>query len=439
MGIYRIRERKIVALNKREYYIDKQNNKLELYLKDVYTLECVIKATKEEIGFIQTGIETLVTKIADSILEYFEEYRYVPDLDDGLIEILKNREPACTRSEIVKVGSFYEKTKNGFTDEFDFIFPLFESDCSLYCNEEEGVAISGTYLLQVIMMAFLGLSAVAEKRENLLYYHDPASWNRKLYFKEYYDAKGPAAKLLFIYEDENAKIRNIHVDFVPAIKINGDKLEQTLNHVCELNEFRTEVLSTGSYFLVADGGYGITFTETEVKFMRGVLSEKHTKAYRILKYLISGDDDGEVLGLFLREKNPHERVYTSFMLKTMMIRHHYKCKRSDQNEIGACVVDVLDEMSTYEDIDSFPKLACQVPAMMQFKTNFRNNPSFVQKQCFSVKDTEYPILIVSHLRCMTLYLKFMWKSHDTDLYNYERDRLKKSLSKMYLDDLTTTY
>lgn len=43
---------------------------LELYLNDVYEKECLFEIDKEEMDFVQNGIETIVHKIGSKILQY---------------------------------------------------------------------------------------------------------------------------------------------------------------------------------------------------------------------------------------------------------------------------------------------------------------------------------------------------------------------------------
>lgn len=83
---------------------------LELYLNDVFERECFHYMEKE----LQTGIETMVQKITDCLRQ-----------DEFLLNYIQTHlKGNLCPSGIIKVGSFYEGTKNNFPDEFDFIFLL---------------------------------------------------------------------------------------------------------------------------------------------------------------------------------------------------------------------------------------------------------------------------------------------------------------------------
>ncbi|CAG2229525.1 unnamed protein product [Mytilus edulis] len=98
-----------------------EGNKVELYLKDVFERECAYKIEQEEVEFIQTGIETIVQRIADKILDnnILQESMKVK-FEKYFTGIVKR-----SKKNVFGVGSFYEGTRNNFPDEFDFILTLF--------------------------------------------------------------------------------------------------------------------------------------------------------------------------------------------------------------------------------------------------------------------------------------------------------------------------
>jgi hypothetical protein len=160
---------------------------------------------------------------------------------------------------------------------------------------------------------------------------------RKIYFDRYCGKSRPALTMNFIYENESGERKNVNVDVVPAIVIRDENLRQIVDKYCSLAPFREEILQTGTILMAHDS---ITFTETEVHVMRDLLSQNHKIVYRLLKYLINGNDEKH--GKILTTSNI--KLYSSYMIKTMMIFHHYKCAEPDTEEIGQCLVNVLNDM-----------------------------------------------------------------------------------------------
>jgi hypothetical protein len=139
---------------------------------------------------------------------------------------------------------------------------------------------------------------------------------------------------------------------VPAIVIRDENLRQIVDRYCSLEPFREEILQTGSILMAHDS---ITFTETEVHVMRDLLSQNHKIVYRLLKYLINGNNEE-----YRRVSRGSDRkLYSSYMIKTMIIFHHYKCAEPDTEEIGQCLVNVLNDMCIHKEASTFPKLLKQ--------------------------------------------------------------------------------
>jgi hypothetical protein len=163
----------------------------------------------------------------------------------------------------------------------------------------------------------------------------------------------------FIYENESGERKNVNVDVVPAIVIRDENLRQIVDKYCPLEPFREEILQTGTILMAHDS---ITFTETEVHVMRDVLSQNHKIVYRLLKYLINGNNEehGKL------SSRLDIKLYSSYMIKTMMIFHHYMCVQPNTKKIGQCLVDVLNDMCKHKKTSTFPKLFNQ-------KENFGSN------------------------------------------------------------------
>lgn len=307
-------------------------------------------------------------------------------------------------SGIIKVGSFYEWTKNNFPDEFDFIFVLCcvegtsdtVKDLKLYARKLSNYN-HFTYTL------FDKIEDIIEENKDII----QASFSNvcknrksKLHFNGYVEKKGPAALLSFSYKSDVLHSgRLISVDLVPAVRVLPADLPKDINKVCLLEPFGREIVLTNS-LLVAGGRCSIS--ETELRFIRKVLSDNHKKIYRILKFLINGNNDCEI---------PTYRVkgYSLYMIKTLTIHHHYECLNSDAKVIGPCILQVLDAMYQYRDTKSFPWLL--------------NFPS-----CYKV----YNFIPQHYIKSLSSHLRSL-KCSQT-VYNYIKDGIKKCVSKQYMYD-----
>ncbi|XP_052060848.1 uncharacterized protein LOC127701082 [Mytilus californianus] len=290
----------------------KTANKVELYLKDVFERECVYKIEREEVEFIQTGIETIVQRIADKVLD-----------NDTLQESMKIKFAKYLKGQLIKspinifgVGSFYEETRNNFPDEFDFILTLF--CCEGTFEEYKQFLLEASVFNTVADTFSQKVKELSELNKDALLYTAPdPKCARKLYFGKYLRQHGPATWLRFIYESESNRKKEIDVDYVAALHIsNRNVLNQVVNESCVLTEFAQETLSVGSCFCI---GANFSLTQTEVHIMRNILSEKHRQIYRILKYLINGHGDVDKLD----NLGNFDKPYSSYMIKTLMIYHHF--------------------------------------------------------------------------------------------------------------------
>ena len=317
-------------------------NILETYLEDVYENECELKALVEEVLFIQLYIEKFVQRIVEVASEEIAR-RYVERLQGkGETTDASQRQHASvdiSHLEVIKVGSFYEKTKNAFPDEFDFIFYLCESQLA--------------DLNDLKYASHLIVDTARHLKETLQYSEGcyALGGTRRLYFDQDLGKHGPAAFLRFIYKNSCSKPRFIHVDIVPAVKTS--KLSSDISWYYKFVEenmipksFREQVLSCG-YFLKVNGR--LSFTEAEVHFMKNILLRKHLKLYRILKYLLNGHF--EKLEIFLDAGKRYFSIkgYCSYHIKTMVIYHHDERTNQQSDDIGLCALQVLKEMCKYGD------------------------------------------------------------------------------------------
>lgn len=411
---------------KKELTIDN----LELYMNDVYEKECLFKVGKGEVEFIQNGIETLVQTIVDLALQHFSH----TEATGNLYETLKILRSETCPSDIIKAGSFYEGTKNNFPDEFDFIFLLYCTDKCVQLGENNlSIPDYSNQLQMPLTNAILGLLQITKKNKDFLKSVSPDS-TKKLYFDEYVYAKGPSAKLRFIYENDSNEKREIYVDLVPAIRQYGDRVERTVSIICPLKEFRKEILLTESFLYINSFFANYTFTETELRFMKYILSEFHVKVYRILKFLINGHGDDEALKNFLQETHAGDKsfkLYSSYRIKTVMIYHHYQCTNTEQTNIGYCILKILNEICKYPDIESFPKLIDKIDAFKSNRVDVHN--PWEKQHFFTIKSNDdSKMLLQPYLQLLTDHLVSMQRS--VDCYDYEKDKVAGSVSRLYLEN-----
>ena len=308
-----------------------KNNNLEHYLSDVYEKECKFTIEDQEVCFIQTGIETLVEKIGNKILEY----NFMDSLKRCLVY---NDLQYLDQASLIKVGSFYEGTKNGFPDEFDFILALntIQTKTKGFLGYCLPVFYQNMRYCKTEIIHFLSLGK--QKSTALCHYSESygdVSFIEIIEQPEW--ESGPSVKLLFNYRRRTGEEFFIHTDLVPAIKVVHENPEY-INNFCRLEPFFSEVITTGSYLYVNGN---VSVTETEVRFVRHILSKEHFKAYRVLKYLINGYVDTDAGNFDKRKKFS----LSSYKIKMAMTYHHYDCTNDLANGIGPCVLDVLDSLT----------------------------------------------------------------------------------------------
>ncbi|XP_045185205.2 uncharacterized protein LOC123543181 [Mercenaria mercenaria] len=300
---------------------------LTQYLHHIYDNDIQFKICDEGVSNIEKGVVSIVQYIATYALERCQEY-VQRRLDSTFMKKIKD----C-KSEIIGVGSFYERTKNGFPDEFDFLFPICTLETDGQCHNW---ALRFTF--EYIHYAIFRFSEhIDEHRKELPY-------NEWVIFKRLVERRGPSSKLEFLYKKckDGAKETPLHVDLVPCIKIIFSPIDIYKNDFIQgsllCKKFERDVSLTNSFVLV-DHEHPVSFAETEVRFMREVLSDKHRKVYRLLKFLLNGKGDNEKLRSKFRVKG-----LCSYYIKCVMIYHHFKCGTENDNEEALCVLTVLRDL-----------------------------------------------------------------------------------------------
>ncbi|XP_053388168.1 uncharacterized protein LOC123542965 [Mercenaria mercenaria] len=318
--------------------------------------EIKFNITEEEAQFIQSGIETLVTGIIDHICDSSKaklkklKKELVVDVERNSrfgrrdLEGIKLTEQT-EFERLIKVGSFYEVTKNHFPDEFDYVFVIgtfcvinrcavhfFQTGFDRWLTEGYGYD-----LLDI----FTGITFLDQR----IYQSDDSL--RKLHFMKIKEEEsGPARKVLFLYENINEHKQIISVDIVPAFKIYDPFLtKDILGYIrtCSVPKFNRFISETGSYIIVNRGK--ISFTETEKGFIKNVLSPDHRIVYRLVKHLINGKDKSEMFKEYCIVNGVRNLDISSFTIKTTIIAHHFRCVYGTQERtreyIHICARDIL--------------------------------------------------------------------------------------------------
>ncbi|XP_053401673.1 uncharacterized protein LOC123559523 [Mercenaria mercenaria] len=319
-----------------------KTDKLEKYLEDIYKKYCKLSIDEAEIEFIRNGVERLT-------LEYIQKtYPH-----------MRCKETSCkvkhfSEIELVKVGSFYEGTRNGYPDEFDFIGVLGTVD-------EEPDENTNLHLRT-------GICTHCE------IYQSGEFPDASIRFNFTYGSRthGKAERLEYLYRKGSEEI-TIDVDVVTALRCYNTEKYYTGKGIFN-KEIYHEILNTGSFLFIytglsvssdkgtpsdvseiraddvsSKGPWDKTVTETEKRLVRDVLSKTHRKVYRLLKYIINGPF-GEELFKHLNDV-PHFRFrfsdvlgtgfcISSYAIKVAIIHHHYKCD-NNSDELGDCVFKIL--------------------------------------------------------------------------------------------------
>ena len=307
------------------------NPDLEDWLQRTYRRKLKLQVLDYgEVHFVQQGVEYIVHTLVDAfIMNRHRLFNFMGDPD-----ICRH---ISVKSEHVlfKVGSFYERTKNTYPDEFDFVYT------PLYVDRDKSFVDDSFLDLSVMDLK----SVVANLRKSrTLVYRDNSYGN--ISFVRYEGQHGPASTFTFRFERSDKVIKSkrshfkmITVDLVPGIRVYDSNLANRVMELCPFPGFQELIAMTGKYFWIP---YSFNaFNETEVYFMRHVLSRKHVKAYRLLKYILNGDGDGEELKRCCDESDLHIKcLIPSYAIKTAMIVHHYSCQDGSAC-MGECIIQIL--------------------------------------------------------------------------------------------------
>lgn len=323
------------------------NPDLELLLQNVFKQKLEFPSEHPEVIFIRKAIEHIVGRVAKELDKYKQALFETVDKS-------ASGKPVCNISDLeqetgknlFKLGSFYERTKNTFPDEFDYVYVPYRLTTD-----------------QQIQSPFFELKDDAFKKR-VSYLSNAGSLMYKdceigdVFFENYEGQSDIAAQFQFAfirniryYKEGKRLKRTIRVNLIPGILVQDPNLQDNIAELCPIPGFRREILETSSSrYLLLPNSF-TAFCESEVHFMNHVLSEKHVKVYRLLKYVINGNRSGEELEAACKSSKHHIMCsIPSYAVKTAMIRHHYLCA-DDSKNVGACVLDVLH---MFEQCYSYP-------------------------------------------------------------------------------------
>ncbi|XP_053401661.1 uncharacterized protein LOC123559536 [Mercenaria mercenaria] len=316
-------------------------DKLEKYLEDIYEKYCKFSTDEAEIEFIRKGVESLT-------LEYLQKtYRHSP------CEDISCKINHFSEIELVKVGSFYEGTRNGYPNEFDFMAVLGTVD-------EVPDIDSDSHLRTGTCMQFDIYQSGEFPDASIEYCFTSGS-----------RAHGIAERLEYLYKKGSEEI-TIDVDVVVALRCYNTEKYYTGNGIFN-QEFYKEILKTKGFLFIYTGSsvssndkssnvsvipadhvschgpWDKSITETEKRFVRDVLTKQQKKVYQLLKYIINGPFGEDLFKHFddvQHFQSPLSPLLgtgfciSSYAIKVAVIHHHYRCDNS-LDKMGDCVLQLL--------------------------------------------------------------------------------------------------
>jgi hypothetical protein len=329
---------------------------LDRVLDDLFNEKIEFKVREDFIRCLQITVENFVRDLLNALMKLEKVQTKIQTLKDTYKDIPNL---FTYKHEVLGVGSFYEGTKITFPDEFDFVLILLTAERLINIKQRHRLGVKNMWetihisdnilrvISDVIASRIKDLSDYAIKvRENQLFDFEYTSVERV----------GPACKLCFtlskkvpgIFENE---IVNIYVDVTPAIRVKDKYLPLYVDTICSIKDFSGEILKIGSFIVVEKYSTRLSFTETELSFMKNCLSARHRKAYRILKYLVNVDVKGEtILPKHVYGRDFYRPVFklSSYLIKILMIQHHFRCKKNENIwRESACILDIFKDLLGY--------------------------------------------------------------------------------------------
>lgn len=418
---------------------------LNRFLKDLYLDKVCFKLTEIEVNHIREAVLKLVSSITTMIGLFDHKFKI---------------------SEVILVGSAKEGTQIIVPEEYDFLLVL-ESlsqrgtvQIKKVCSEKENC-------VHVILNRDMQKRQFIEllRGEELMGTQDESLFSRKNGLREEFyivlkeavrriaDEKahtpsgvlklchpsvkvhGPAFNPSFQWQGQNGKSIEISVDLCPVIRFTEgvSKLISEANVTCDA--YYECALATGSFMLMpCKKGYScrhglcfsVIFTETEMSLMKD-LHEHHRKCYKILKYLLNAKQRKPLGGLFDKLDNIVEppTAFFSYILKVLVLNHHYQEMCTETECLATCIVKVLHAVWN---ISYFARIV--IPGIPP--RNYVANPFFKHHNIcsgHSVKLADQELQM--KLRLLLLYLEVI---SDMEKYEYKNCPLE-TVRGMRLGDL----
>ncbi|XP_045161709.2 uncharacterized protein LOC123526560 [Mercenaria mercenaria] len=374
----------------------KKKSNLDKYLDDLYEKELVFHIDQEETELIQTGVETLVKElirvtrleeneaIQQETIKVKAAFNYLQSIDEESLE----------DAELIKVGSFYEGAQNAFPNDFDFVFVLgnFRSDRILrsvvrYEDARYDVLYDLHYkdrdnfvhnALRTVSTRIRSIYFMEDNRDRMVADEETINLGemegfRSIVFDKYVIIDEKASKLRFIYQNEFGHATYINVNIIPAFRVYETPGLRENDEICKSPFVSTEVARTGSVLIVSGL---VWFSQSEVDFMNNVLSKRHKKVYRIIKYLVGGRMYTDAIYENLVETGLwryNTGIMSSYMVKALIISHHYICKRDESEHEAPCVIDILTHLKDIKSNKNVQLLTDVVHTPNFFRSEVRYN------------------------------------------------------------------
>lgn len=274
----------------------------------------------------------------------------------------------CYRvTELLKVGSYQERTKIHYPDEFDFIAILEQMSepdmVTLEKLDDDGVNVHLRFdhdrvkliepnvnwswerkppygqLLERYMSNLVKI--LMKNVKTPLYVTLTETFYQADYIQlpsmngidlsvRYLESGVPNMIFEFLY-----KGRKIPVDITLGFRYRNwsDCYDPKEAPIQEIGNYVTE--RGAVMFVVHRYGFRMTFTETEVAYVRNIMLDDHKSFYMYLKYFNGKYGEHDFL------KKAGYLPFSSYMLKTLCIYHNYRCMKG-LSKGKSCLRDIVD-------------------------------------------------------------------------------------------------
>lgn len=343
---------------------DETDDQQDIFFEELFRENCNISAEETEISFIQENVECFVENVITKVLNSEKYQQYIQRVDKRALQRLSN---TYEKDRLLKVGSFYEETKNNYPDEFDFIFIVGECEYTDIRHIRKVTSdLSDIFHEQLKTFS----EEPSTERETLLSWH-------------YAGLHGPASKVQLVFiEPDNVRNRVISVDISVASKVHfkSGALPGGLNVLHA--DWKQMLIETGSLLAIKvfkidhpkhETDVRFAITETEQRFVRQKMSQHQRHIYRLLKYVFNGNQgtNDDIRKLIRRPDNKLTKlvkyywgkkvhgpriVYDipSYTIKTFVFHHVHVCQKPECS-VPECLKEVLKHvLAVFEkEIDAY--------------------------------------------------------------------------------------